>query len=101
MIVVEDVHKHFGGFRAVDGASLTIGPGSIMTEMLASVNSDPAAKNRILSRTPMLRVGEPSEIASVAAFLASSDASYVTGQTIFADGGRMPLNYTVAVPDDA
>jgi NAD(P)-dependent dehydrogenase (short-subunit alcohol dehydrogenase family) len=78
-----------------------IGPGSIMTEMLASVNSDPAAKNRILSRTPMLRVGEPSEIASVAAFLASSDASYVTGQTIFADGGRMPLNYTVAVPDDA
>jgi NAD(P)-dependent dehydrogenase (short-subunit alcohol dehydrogenase family) len=78
-----------------------IGPGSIMTEMLASVNSDPAAKNRILSRTPMLRVGEPSEIASVAAFLASSDASYITGQTIFADGGRMPLNYTVAVPDDA
>jgi len=78
-----------------------IGPGSIMTEMLATVNSDPAAKNRIMSRTPMLRIGEPSEIASVAAFLASSDASYVTGQTIFADGGRMPLNYTVAVPDDA
>lgn len=77
-----------------------IGPGSIMTEMLASVNSDPAAKNRIMSRTPMLRIGEPSEIAGVAAFLASSDASYVTGQTIFADGGRMPLNYTVAVPDD-
>jgi glucose 1-dehydrogenase len=77
-----------------------IGPGSIMTEMLASVNSDPAAKNRIMSRTPMLRIGEPSEIAGVAAFLASEDAGYVTGQTIFADGGRMPLNYTVAVPDD-
>ncbi|QDG75709.1 SDR family NAD(P)-dependent oxidoreductase [Labrenzia sp. PHM005] len=77
-----------------------IGPGSIMTEMLATVNSDPAAKNRILSRTPMLRVGEPSEIAGVAAFLASEDAGYVTGQTIFADGGRMPLNYTVAVPED-
>ncbi|MTI00151.1 SDR family NAD(P)-dependent oxidoreductase [Roseibium sp. RKSG952] len=77
-----------------------IGPGSIMTEMLASVNSDPAARNRILSRTPMLRIGEPSEIAGVAAFLASADASYVTGQTIFADGGRMPLNYTVEVPDD-
>ncbi|GAA0776813.1 3-oxoacyl-ACP reductase FabG [Roseibium denhamense] len=76
-----------------------IGPGSIMTEMLSSVNSDPAAKNRIMSRTPMLRIGEPSEIASVAAFLASQDASYVTGQTIFADGGRLPLNYTVAVPD--
>jgi glucose 1-dehydrogenase len=76
-----------------------IGPGSIMTEMLASVNSDPEAKNRIMSRTPMLRIGEPSEIAGVAAFLASADAGYVTGQTIFADGGRLPLNYTVAVPD--
>ena len=41
-----------------------------MTEMLASVNSDPAAKNRIMSRTPMLRIGDPSEIAGVAAFLA-------------------------------
>ena len=76
-----------------------IGPGSIMTDMLSSVNSDPAAKNKILSRTPMQRIGEPSEIASIAAFLASSDASYVTGQTIYADGGRLPLNYTVAVPD--
>ncbi|WP_346892162.1 SDR family oxidoreductase [uncultured Roseibium sp.] len=77
-----------------------IGPGSIMTDMLASVNDDPAARNRILSRTPMLRIGEPSEIAGVAAFLASADASYVTGQTIYADGGRLPLNYTVAVPDE-
>lgn len=74
-----------------------IGPGSIMTEMLASVNSDPAAKNRVLSRTPLGRVGEPSEIAAIAVFLASDEASYVTGQTIFADGGRLPLNYTVPV----
>ncbi|SHM43750.1 SDR family NAD(P)-dependent oxidoreductase [Roseibium suaedae] len=76
-----------------------IGPGSIMTDMLASVNSDPAARNRVLSRTPMGRVGEASEIAGIAVFLASSDASYVTGQTIFADGGRLPLNYTVDVPE--
>jgi NAD(P)-dependent dehydrogenase (short-subunit alcohol dehydrogenase family) len=74
-----------------------IGPGSIMTDMLSAVNADPAAKNRILSRTPMGRIGEPSEIASVAAFLASDDASYITGQTIYADGGRLPLNYTVPV----
>ena len=74
-----------------------IGPGSIMTDMLASVNSDAAAKTRILSRTPMGRVGEPSEIAAIAAFLASDDASYITGQTIYADGGRLPLNYTVPV----
>jgi glucose 1-dehydrogenase len=77
-----------------------IGPGSIMTEMLASVNSDPAARAKILSRTPLGRVGEPSEIAAVAAFLASDDASYITGQTIYADGGRLPLNYTVPVKEE-
>jgi glucose 1-dehydrogenase len=76
-----------------------IGPGSIMTDMLASVNADPAAKSRILSRTPMGRIGDPSEIASIAAFLASDDASYITGQTIYADGGRLPLNYVVPVKD--
>jgi NAD(P)-dependent dehydrogenase (short-subunit alcohol dehydrogenase family) len=74
-----------------------IGPGSIMTEMLASVNDDPAAKNRILSRTPLGRIGDPAEIAAIAAFLASDEASYVTGQTIYADGGRLPLNYIVPV----
>lgn len=77
-----------------------IGPGSIMTEMLASVNSDPTARNKILSRTPLGRIGEPSEIAAVATFLASDDASYITGQTIYADGGRLPLNYTVPVKDE-
>lgn len=77
-----------------------IGPGSIMTEMLASVNSDPAARRKVLSRTPMGRVGDPSEIASIAAFLASDDASYITGQTLYADGGRLPLNYTVPVKEE-
>lgn len=76
-----------------------IGPGSIMTDMLASVNSDPAAKNRVLSRTPLGRIGEPAEIAAIAAFLASDEASYITGQTIYADGGRLPLNYVVPVKE--
>lgn len=74
-----------------------IGPGSIMTKILEAVNNDPEAANRILSRTPLGRIGEPSEIASIAAFLASDDASYITGQTIYADGGRLGLNYTVPV----
>jgi len=78
-----------------------VGPGSIMTPMLAAVNDDPAAKARVLSRTPLRRVGEPHEIASVVSFLASNDASYITGQTIYVDGGRLGLNYTVAVADDA
>ncbi len=72
-----------------------IGPGSIMTEMLAAVANDEAAKRKVLSRTPMGRIGDPEEVASIAAFLCSEDASYVTGQCIYVDGGRMPLNYTV------
>ena len=76
-----------------------IGPGSIMTDMLKGVVSDKAAMHRVLSRTPLGRVGETSEIASVAAFLASDEASYISGQVIYVDGGRMPLNYVVAVKD--
>jgi glucose 1-dehydrogenase len=77
-----------------------IGPGSIMTDMLASVNTNPEAKRRLLSRTPLGRIGEPDEIAAIAAFLASDAASYITGQTIYADGGRLPLNYTVPVKEE-
>lgn len=74
-----------------------IGPGSIRTEVLASVVNDPEKMKGVLMRTPMGRVGEPEEIASVAVFLASDDASYITGQTIYPDGGRLALNYTVPV----
>jgi NAD(P)-dependent dehydrogenase (short-subunit alcohol dehydrogenase family) len=77
-----------------------IGPGSIMTDILASVAGDEEARRKIMSRTPLGRIGEPSEIAGIAAFLASSDASYMTGQTIYADGGRLPLNYTVDVTEE-
>ncbi|MCY0092803.1 SDR family NAD(P)-dependent oxidoreductase [Hoeflea ulvae] len=76
-----------------------VGPGSIMTDMLASVADNPELRTRVLSRTPLGRIGDPSEIAAVTAFLLSSEASYVTGQTIYADGGRMPLNYTVPVKE--
>jgi glucose 1-dehydrogenase len=79
------------GIRAV-----AIGPGSIATEMLkTAVMTNEAARERILSRTPLKRLGEPEEIARIAVFLASDDASYVTGTTVYADGGRLGLNYTV------
>jgi glucose 1-dehydrogenase len=78
-----------------------IGPGSIMTDILKGVATDKEAKRRLLSRTPLGRVGEPEEIAAVAAFLASKDASYITGQTIYPDGGRLGLNYVVPVADAA
>ena len=74
-----------------------IGPGSIMSKMLEAVANDPEAQAKILSRTPIGRIGEASEIAAIATFLASDDASYVTGQTIYADGGRLGLNYTVPI----
>ena len=76
-----------------------IGPGSIRTAMLAGVVSDKAAMHKVMSRTPLGRAGEPSEVAAIAAFLASDDANYVTGETIYVDGGRMPLNYTVPVKE--
>lgn len=76
-----------------------VGPGSINTDMLATVNRDPAARRMVLSRTPIGRIGEPDEIAAIVAFLASDEASYITGQTIYADGGRLPLNYTVPAGD--
>jgi NAD(P)-dependent dehydrogenase (short-subunit alcohol dehydrogenase family) len=77
-----------------------IGPGTILTELAKqAVLSSPEARHTILSRTPLGRCGEPEEIAAIAAFLASDDASYITGQTLYADGGRMALNYTVPVRD--
>ncbi len=75
-----------------------IGPGTIATELARNaVLGSEAARQKILSRTPLGRLGEPEEVASVAVFLASDESSYITGQTIYPDGGRLALNYTVAV----
>ena len=75
-----------------------IGPGTILTELAkTAVLGNKEAERTILSRTPLGRMGEPEEIANVAVFLASDEASYLTGQTIYPDGGRLALNYTVAV----
>src|SRR5215470_2998292 len=78
-----------------------IGPGSIMTDILKAVATDREAKRRLLARTPLGRIGDPDEIATIAVFLASADASYMTGETIYADGGRLALNYTVPVEEKA
>jgi NAD(P)-dependent dehydrogenase (short-subunit alcohol dehydrogenase family) len=75
-----------------------VAPGTIATELARSaVLTSDEAKLRILGRTPMKRLGEPSEIADVCAFLLSDAASYMTGEIVVVDGGRMTLNYTVPV----
>ncbi len=74
-----------------------VGPGTVVTEMAASFGLTGAGAAAAMSRTPMRRLGQPAEIAAVAAFLASDDASFVTGQTVYADGGRLGLNYSLPV----
>ena len=71
-----------------------VGPGSIDTAMMASVNSDPEAFKKAMSRTPLGRAGSAREIGDVVAFLCSGKSSYITGETIYVDGGRLGLNYT-------
>jgi NAD(P)-dependent dehydrogenase (short-subunit alcohol dehydrogenase family) len=73
-----------------------VAPGTIATELArAAVLTSDEARARILGRTPMRRLGEPEEVAEVVAFLLSEAASYMTGEIVFVDGGRMALNYTM------
>ncbi|MCW5662399.1 MAG: glucose 1-dehydrogenase [Piscinibacter sp.] len=73
-----------------------VAPGTIATELAQkAVLGSAEARARIMSRTPLRRLGEPAEIASVVAFLLSDEASYLTGEIVYADGGRRALNYTV------
>jgi len=75
-----------------------VAPGTIATELAAqAVLTSEEARLKILSRTPLRRLGEPEEIADAVAWLASDAASYVTGEIVTVDGGRTALNYTVPV----
>lgn len=76
-----------------------VGPGTIDTDMIHEGFVSDASVPGILSRTPLGRYGKASEVAAVVSFLASDDASYITGETIYPDGGRRVLNYTVPVKE--
>jgi glucose 1-dehydrogenase len=64
-----------------------VGPGAVLTSMNDAWRNDPKAKQGVESHIPMGRAAESEEMANVFAFLASDEASYITGQTIFACGG--------------
>lgn len=98
---INQLTKIFALSLATTGVRVNaVGPGTIVTDMTrGSVLSNPDSYRMILSRTPMGRAGEAGEIATIVSFLASDEASYITGQTIYADGGRLTLNYTVPVGD--
>jgi NAD(P)-dependent dehydrogenase (short-subunit alcohol dehydrogenase family) len=88
---------------ADDGVRVNaLAPGSVDAGMVYDVNQqDDAAWRALMARTPLRRMARPEEIAAVTAFLASDDASYITGQVIVADGGRYGLNYTMPERDPA
>ncbi len=71
---------------------VAIGPGTVLTSATQKLVQNKVAHDRIMARTPIGRLGQPEEIAAIAAFLASKDASFITGTTVYADGGRLALN---------
>jgi NAD(P)-dependent dehydrogenase (short-subunit alcohol dehydrogenase family) len=68
-----------------------IAPGPVDSPLLDHL--DASAREVMLSRTPLGRFGTPEEIAGIALFLAGPDAGYIVGQTLYAEGGRLALNY--------
>ena len=74
-----------------------VAPGTIGTETANAIHREqPEVRRQVLARTPLRRVGDPAEVAAVVAFLASDDGSYMTGQVVYPDGGRLALSYTVS-----
>ena len=67
----------------------SIAPGAIETPINKNLLNDPAKLDALLKNIPLKRLGTPSDVASIAAFLASDDSSYVTGTTFFVDGGLL------------
>ena len=77
-----------------------VAPGSIDTPLQrAGQSRSPELRARVLSRTPLGRLGQPREVADAILYMASARSSYVTGECLFVDGGRLPLNFTMPVPE--
>ena len=77
-----------------------VGPGTIYTELNKdNLLKDVEKRREILSRIPLMRFGEGRDVANAVLFLASDDANYITGETLYIDGGRSGLNYTLPVDE--
>jgi glucose 1-dehydrogenase len=70
-----------------------IAPGAVETPINAKLLNSPALLKSLLCNIPLSRLGKPNDVAGVAAFLASGDADYITGTTVFVDGGLL-WNYS-------
>ena len=68
---------------------VNVGPGAIATPINKATLDDPKKRQELLDEIPLGRIGTPQDIAAAVAWLASDDASYVTGTTLFVDGGLM------------
>ena len=67
----------------------SVAPGAIETPINKNLLNDPAKLSALLENIPLKRLGKPEDVASVAVFLASDESSYITGTTIFVDGGLL------------
>lgn len=67
----------------------SVSPGAILTDMNRASLEDPEGKKRMLARIPAGRIGNPEDVASAVVFLATSDADYIHGTTIYVDGGLL------------
>ncbi len=76
-----------------------IGPGTIKTAVAEAVLVNESAYRRVLSRIPLGYIGEPEDVAGSVVFLASDESSYMTGQIIYPDGGRLALNHVMPVDE--
>lgn len=66
-----------------------LAPGAILTDLNRAVLADEAARTRVTAMIPQRRIGAPADVVGAAIFLASDDAAYVTGTTLFVDGGLL------------
>ena len=71
----------------------SVGPGLTDTPMVARLLADPVAREAFLDNIPLQRPARPEDIAAAIAYLASDDAAYVTGQTLYVDGGASMQRY--------